>query len=298
ARPRAWRDAILCVVTAAACGSLIVGYNFVVYGTATEPFTGGRGTFQLDVFVPHLVFYSTALAVLWPGMIVAPVLDRSRLRWMVRGLCGVFFGFLTFYYFHDSGSSWAETLVVGQRLLQVALPIWIVSYAGVLDDWIVTPIRRALGGRVWNALVVVSCVVLLGAIGVVFKKHQGHLRTLLEAREAVVANVPPNSLIVYAGAFFKLVDLPGETPAYRIRELMYQDRPKEDPKILMEDLGRETDSWYLAALGHRNRAETLSDYPRSLVERFAMVEVPTHSSSLLLYVHRKGGPVPGSTPKP
>jgi len=34
-------------------------------------------------------------------MLFAPVLDRSRLRWLVRGVIVLFLGPLLFYYFHD-----------------------------------------------------------------------------------------------------------------------------------------------------------------------------------------------------
>ena len=143
-RPHRWRQAALCFAAGAGAGGGIVAYNLAVYGTPLEPFTAKRGFFAWRFLIPHLQFYGTALLVLWPGMLLAPVLDRSRIRWLVRGLCALFLGSLLLYYFHDTRPSWLETAILGQRLLQVILPLWIVSYAGVLDDWIVVPLRRRL----------------------------------------------------------------------------------------------------------------------------------------------------------
>src|SRR5262245_19788356 len=98
---------------------------------------------------------------IWPAMLPAPLLDRSLLRWLIRGVCGLFFGFLTLYYFHDRAPDWLGTAVVGQRLLQVALPLWVVAYAGVLDDRVAGPLRRRLGGRTCAGLEALACAGLL-----------------------------------------------------------------------------------------------------------------------------------------
>src|SRR6202044_91977 len=106
-----------------------------------------RGEFGLQYLAKQVPFYATALMVLWPGMLIAPALDRSSLRGIARGVAATYFAFLSLYYWHDTGSNVAETLVVGLRLMQVALPVWIVSYAVVLDDRLVAPLRTRFGPR-------------------------------------------------------------------------------------------------------------------------------------------------------
>ena len=82
----------LCVLSAGSGlpAALIVLYNLAVYHAPLEPFTAGRGYFSAAFLVPHAAFYTTALLAIWPAMLLAPVLDRSPLRWLIRGLCGVF----------------------------------------------------------------------------------------------------------------------------------------------------------------------------------------------------------------
>ena len=75
---RPWRNALLCLLAGEAAGCLLVGYNLAVYGTPNEPFTKDRGFFSSAFVVPNAMFYATALLVLWPGMLFAPLLDRSR----------------------------------------------------------------------------------------------------------------------------------------------------------------------------------------------------------------------------
>ena len=105
---RGWRNAVACVLAGGVAGSALVAYNLAVYGTPTEPFTMHRGVFAAAFVVPHLAFYAAALLVIWPGMLLAPLLDRSRIRWLVRGVIVVFLGPLLFYYFHDRGDPLAR----------------------------------------------------------------------------------------------------------------------------------------------------------------------------------------------
>jgi hypothetical protein len=293
-RPHAWRDAVLCVAGGCLGGGLIVIYNLAVYGTPTEPFTGSRGFFSTAFFVPHAEFYVAALMTIWPAMLLAPLVDRSSLRWLVRGVCGVFLGFLTLYYFHDRGSSWIETAVVGQRLLQVALPIWIISYAGMLDDWVVIPLFEYLGRRTRMALAALACAGLLMGMTLAFARHQHHLNELRAARDALIADVPEGSLIVFDGALFKLVGIPEGVPTYRLRQLLYDDEVIE-PRRLSEDLDHEPRPWFLATL-HRGPRGVLAEASRELIARRRMEPVATNSAILSLYVSPKRTPPVEATP--
>ena len=277
---------------------MLVGYNLAVYGTPNEPFTMKRGYFSAALVVPNATFYATALLVVWPGMLFAPLLDRSRLRWLVRGVIVIFLGPLLFYYFHDTAPGWLETSVVGLRLLQVALPLWIVSYAGVIDDWVAAPVRRRLGGWGWGWLVAFACVALLAANGLGFARHRRHLDALRRARDAVVANIPGESLVMYQGSLVKIVGTPLGVPEYRLRPLEFEGKPADDPAFLYRDLDSELHdrhrAWYFANL-HRRPGEPvpLTEYSRALVGRYRMERIPVDSPLLNLYVAR---PEPVATP--
>ena len=85
---------------------MTVAYNLAVYGMVLDPFTSKRGFFSSRFLGPHGLFYAGALMAIWPSMLPAPLLDCSRLRWLVRGVCGFCLTTAILYYFHDRAKSW------------------------------------------------------------------------------------------------------------------------------------------------------------------------------------------------
>jgi len=279
ARPR--RDAALCLLAGAGGGGLIVAYNLAVYGAPMEPFSAARGVFSTRYFPENFRFYLLALMTVWPAMLPAPLLDRSPVRWLIRGACGLYLVFLSCYYFHDATPSWLETAVVGQRLLQVALPLWIVSYAGVLDDRVAGPLRRRLGDRAWATAAALGCAGLLAGTALAFHRHQDHLGRLREARDAVVAAVPEGSLVVANTVVSKLFAVPVGVPAYRWRALDFHGQPLDHSR----ELCREDRPWFLAVLP-KVPGEPLPAPARELVARYRMEPSPSPDPRLSLYVAR------------
>jgi hypothetical protein len=287
---RPWRDAALCLLGGAAVGCVLATYNVAVYGTLNEPFTRERGYFSPAFVLLNTLFYGTVLLLIWPGMLIAPMLDTSRLRWFVRGSVVLFLGPLLFYYFHDVAAGWLETLVVGQRLIQIALPLWIVSYACVLTDMLAAPRLRGLSDVVRTVVAPVICVGLLTGTALMFARHQHHLEGLREARDAFVSNVPGGSLVVYQGSLTKIVGTPRDVPEYRFRALEFEGKPAEDPAVLYRDLDHEHEHrpWFFAIL-HRQPGDhqLTSDYVHALVKRYAMEEIAIGSPLVSLYVARE-----------
>ena len=252
-----------------------------------DPFTSKRGFFSSQFLGPHGLFYAGALMAIWPFMLPAPLLDCSRLRWLVRGVCGFFLTTAILYYFHDRGKSWPETAVLGQRLIQVALPLWIVSYAVVLDDRLVAPSRRWVGGRARVVLAAAACVGLLAANGLIFRKHQQHLNRLLSARDATAAAIPPGSLVVDHGALRKLFGVPVEVPKYCWHQLTFQGTVLVRPGDGV--IGCERSPWFLAVLG-AGEGQPLPDAALALVDHYRMVPVPSREPRLAVYVGEVGPP--------
>ena len=282
-RPHAWRSALLCLLGGGCVGGLIVAYNLAIYGTLLDP--GSIGTFSTKFLLPHLGFYAVALMAIWPALLLAPVLDRSRLRWLIRGVCGFYLVFLSTYYFYDRAPGWLGTLVIGQRLLQVALPLWIISYAGVIDDWVAKPLRRWLGGRAWTALVALACVGLLAGTAIMFSRHQDHLNRLARWRDAMVAAIPSGSLVVTNNVLPKLFGIPSGLPPYRLRELDFQDQPLDHSR----EIEQEDRPWYLAILP-RALGSPSPKAARDLLDRYHMDPVPTSDPNLTLYVSQPMDP--------
>jgi hypothetical protein len=270
-RPHPWRQAALCLLTGGLCGGLVVAYNLWLFHHPTDPNPAMRGSFGARYFVGNATFYATALMVIWPGMLLAPLLDRSLIRWNVRGVCGLYLVFFLFYYWHDTGSSWIETAIVGQRLIQVALPLWIVSYVGVVDDRLAGPLRRVLGRRAWSTLAAATCVALLAANGLIFAKHQGHLKHLLAVRDTVAHAIPDGAVVAANGNISKLFGVPSGPPSYRFLAL---------PEVLNTPPASAS-RWYVAVLAKSPADESLA---RDIAARYKMTPVPTDDPQLSLFV--------------
>jgi hypothetical protein len=276
ARADRWRQAILCLIVGGACGAAIVGYNLMLYHHPTDPNPAMRGFFSARFVAPNLLFYGASLMAIWPGMLPAPLLDRSPLRVMARGVCGFFLAFFLFYYWYDRGGSWAETLVLGQRLLSVALPVWIVSYAGVVDDLVAAPIGRRIGPHASWAVALLGGLALLAATGLMFGRHERHLDDLLDARAEVARLVPDGAVVGANGTVAKLFGVPTQPPFYR---WIWVGEPPAG-------------TWYLAYLA-KSPGDAAAVEARSFAERYRMTPVPSGRPDLLIYVST---PSPGPQP--
>jgi hypothetical protein len=230
--------------------------------------------------VPQARFYAAALMVIWPGMLLAPLLDRSTLGGLVRGVCGLFVVLYLFYYWHDEGVGWFATAAVGQRLLLVVLPLWVVSYAGVLDNLVAAPLYRRVGQRLGGGLAAVACAGLLAAIALMFSEHQGHLRRLLAVRDAVSAVAPEGAPVAVNPTVEKLFGVPTWPPSYRLIRLADVAAGRGLP----EDLAAVP--WYVAAVAKSPADTTVAD-ARAVAERFGMARVSTGIPGLLLYTSRR-----------
>jgi hypothetical protein len=287
-RPRPGRAA-RCLAAGAAGGAALAAYNLAVYGRPVDPFTAPRAWFSARFLGPNLVFYEVALMAVWPGLLLAPALDRSRLRWLTRGVIALFLGPLLFYSFHDRGPGWLETQVLGQRLVQVALPLWVVAYAGVADDLAAAPLRARLGPRARAGLTALACLALLGANALASFRHQRRLEALADARDALRDAVPPGAMIAYQGELFKAAMGPDGAQLYDARGFAAGERPWYFPEVTPGELDRAPRPWYLAALKPRPDAP-LSDAFREAVARHGLRPVPTASPRLVVY--RAGAPTP------
>jgi hypothetical protein len=273
ARPRPWRQAALCLASGGLCGGLIVAYNLAMFGHATDPNPSMHGPLLDTRYVAvNAGFYAAALMVLWPGMLPAPIFDRSILRWLARGVCGLYLAFFLAYYWYDQGGSWAETCVLGLRLIEVALPIWIVSYAGVVDDLVAAPLRRRIGRGASRALAASGCLALLVATGLMFARHQRHLADLGAGRAAMARAVPDGAAVIANGAVYKLFAVPSGPPSYR----------------WLSEPPRSSETWYAATLA-KSPADPMLARTREFAEGRGMTRVPSGNDSLVIYKSEAAG---------
>ncbi len=267
AREHPWRQAALCLLVGGSCGAAILGYNLILYHHPTDANPAVRGLFGARFVAGNALFYGAALMAIWPGMLLAPLLDRSILRTMARGVCGLYLAFFLPYYWVDQGGSWAEEAILGLRLIEVALPIWIVSYAGVVDERVATPLRRRIGGRASWTLAASGYLALLAATGLMFARHQRHLEGLRSAREAMARAVPDGAAVISNGTLAKLFSVPSSgPPTYR---------------WIWEPPG-SSDTWYIAMLAKSPDDPTIAR-AREFAEGRGMAEVPSGSDRLVIY---------------
>ncbi len=276
-----WRDsklaqpkleALKCLAVSGIVITLIAFYNIYLHGS---PFGATAGYFAAHFLVPNFVFYAVALLLVWPGMLVAPLVEKSRLGSLALATCFPVLSLFSFYYFHDTGSSLAETLVLGQRLLQCVLPIWIVTFASVLDCAMLPMLERR-----WQvlkpALIAAACLVLLTEQWYLFRRHEGYLRGLKAVRDELAATVPAGAVIVSNSMVLKLFGIPDPAlPRYRWI-------PFDGAANYATGLQTELRPWFFGVLPKRPDDEVLRRLPE-FVQRYGLVPVHTVTPKLLLY---------------
>jgi hypothetical protein len=132
------------------------------------------------------------------------------------------------------------------------------------------------------AILAAACVGLLG-VGMMFHKHQQHLNRLLSAREAFIAAIPADSLVIDHGPLRKLFGVPVKLPKYRWHSLAYQDTTRVVPGDV--SIGRERTPWFLAVLSS-GEGQPLPAAARVLIDHYGMTPVPSRESCLSLYTIR------------
>jgi hypothetical protein len=271
------REALSCLLVGGAFGAALVAYNSIALG---HPFGlyEGHGYFSRDVILPNLAWFGAALLVIWPLMLLAPLLDRSPVRWGARALIVPMFALASCWFFHDRNPSPAFTLVLVQRQLITILPVWIIGYACVADALVLRRMAAVLPRSLMGATIACACVAVMGVQGVIFQRHQRHLEDLRAARDEVARVVPAGSVVVGNSTMEKLFGIPIDSPAYEWMSYSYQGTAIDHSAVLQTI----SEPWYLALLPKEPGAElpeTLTDY----VSRYHMTRVSTHHPTLILY---------------
>lgn len=267
------REALMCLLTGSGAGALMVAYNFFMYGNATGIV---KGEFGLRFFPGNLIFYAAVLLAIWPLMLLAPVIDRSRLRLASAAVCAPTFAFFCFYYFHDQGPGLVQTLVVGPRLLQIALPTWIVAYCVVMDRHVVRRLSNLIPKRAIRGLVAAVLVLLAAFNGLMFARHQQHLDNLINLRDEITGTVPPGSLLLSNASAWKLLGvLYPAVPAYRLMQ--------PGDAGFAAAAAREDRAWYISLLAREGGGSIDDQAIRAAIARYSCESLKTPHTELLLY---------------
>lgn len=275
-RESKWREAIACSVTGMTGVLAMTAYNLVMLDSFVAPFSP---SFNATFAPSNLTFYVAALTCVWPVMILAPLVVRSSVRWYVVALCIPLLTLLCFYYWFDKGPTVAETVVLGQRLLQPVIPVWIVAYAVATNDSVVSRLRGLVSDRFIVAGLAVAGVLLLCGVAVAFRAHQAHLQRLVDVRTELSGIVPDGSLVIGNGTLRKVFGVPYEgVPAYDWEYMEYFGDVL-DHSTRIADEPRE---WFVAFLLKSDSPE-LAIIASGYADRYGMIRIPTKSPGLVVY---------------
>lgn len=274
---REWvREVVLCCAATTAGVVSLVSYNAAMFGSPLPPFAP---LFDAGFLFHNVGFYLIALALLWPLMIVTPVVDRSVNRLYFMALSLPLLGLLCLYYWYDKGASYSETVVLGQRLLQPALPAWIVAYSVTADDWIVSRLQSHLPERLVTCTVVFAGIVLLSGVGLAFRAHQLHLLRFVSARDEVISIIPKGSLVVGNGTLRKVFGVTYDgVPEYRWKMYEFEGVVLDHTAVI----AAESQAWFIAYLEKSGTADDMHSIDEE-VEKFGMTRLPTSSPGLVIY---------------
>lgn len=277
-----WKASGACLAGGGAVGMAIVLYNLGIYGRPLG-FTG-QGFWAPEYIVSNGAAYLFALGILWPCMLIAPLLHRGPGRGALWTTVLTLFATMLVYSWHDDGAGRLQTAVLSLRLLQPVLPLWIVAYAEVLEDRFAPAVRRlAPPGRRTAVLALAGAMLLVGQT-ILFQRHQRHLWDLVRARDQISASVPAGSLVVANGAVRKLFASLDATPPY-YRWLPY-DFDGKTPDW-GDAIAAETGDWYLAILPKRPGNE----FPRVLDRYLRSYEAERiEAGAIRLILYRMAAP--------
>jgi hypothetical protein len=284
--------ALKVVVGGGVIGACLLGYNQLFFGHLLG--ATGQGHFGLGYFTRNLSHYATALALIWPGMLLAPLV-WALWRWLRRGehvapevdrrgaillsLSLPLFGILLVYYFFDAmDGPFSKRVVMGQRLLLPAIPAWVLLFAQVLSEEFPGDLfgaerrRRLLSGLA----PLVAAAGLVGG-GAIMVRHQTYLEELVVQRDQVTETIPSGSLVLANRHFSKLLEVPREgLPSYRLPRYEHHGKPLAGAR---ERARAERQPYFLVHL-RRRPGEALPESWTELVTDLGGETV--HESPLLL----------------
>jgi hypothetical protein len=276
------REALRCLAASTAVGGLIGIYNIYLY----HDIVGLRlGLFGPEYLLPEGAFYAIALTLLWPAMLPILLIDHSDLTRLARAASLPIALLGCIYYWHDTGASWAETLVLGQRLLQCVLPIWIVAYASFLDMKVLPLLRSHATSKLIPFSSLIIALALMAGQWYIFYKHTSHLNSLKIARDEIIAKVPPGSVIVANYTLEKLFGVAGSSPRYRWLPYLSPEWARYYASQSRQ-LDLEKRPWFIALLpkqAGKDKAEALDHYAQAYI----LAPVATSAPNLKLYVAEK-----------
>jgi hypothetical protein len=263
------REAARCLLAAGGILGPLIAYNLYLLGNPFGPTF--QGSFSLAYVKENLSFYAPSLCLIWPLMLLSPLFAPRRIRNECCAICWPLFLVVLFYFWRDRGATFAESLVLGQRLLQPALPFWIIAYAATIGG-VLAKLAKPFLSRALVVPTILAGISLFTLQLVIFRQHDRHLLALSEVREELIQKIPPGSTVLANRNLSKLF-LVALSPEPRFHWVECEDLQlpylQESPR-------------YLAIL-EKHPSGSISQEVERLAGRLGMTRVATQNPRLLLY---------------
>jgi len=264
----------------------IITYNLYLYGFPF-PLQTFSDRFVWSHFPEKFPIYFSGLMFLWPGMFLA-IFAKQKERWKIilPLACLIYLLFFSFYYHHDSRSSYWTTLIIGQRFMQIILPVWIFLgiglYLRLLDVRVVSNFTDRLAKPIRLAAPAV-CILLLFILNtMVIKTHQEHLLAFESAKEEVKEKIPVSATIIANVTLRKLFGVyDPENPSYHWLNIGWLGHVT-DPSSLLKGTLDNTSPVYLAVLARLNPSE-VSEFINPYQDHYNILRIPSESPRLALF---------------
>jgi len=231
-----------CLVFALAClvsALPLLAFNLAAYGSLLDPFSAGRGLFSLKYLPEQIPFYAESLSLFWPLMFFSPFLVLKREKAAIPAVCLSFLALLGCYYFHDSSASRVQTDIIGLRLMQVALPTWIIAYCLVIYHQCSAILARF--DRFRSTAGIFFLVIGTVLTYAIFDRHQTRLVDYAQRRQALLEAAPSGGFLLSEGLVHKLVGIyRPEQPDYEPHLVTFQSNRSYDEGVLQDRLRGRT----------------------------------------------------------
>ena len=238
-RSRHFRDAAIFALACFISALPLFCFNLAAYGTLLDPFSAGRGIFSFRYLSTQIPFYAESLSLFWPFMLIAPLFCFRPEKSAITAICLTFLAMLGCYYFHDSSPSRIQTDIIGLRLMQVALPAWIIGYAALLNKMGNNLLNRHIQlNKLVNIISIVFGITLTLAI---FSRHQSRLIDYAQRRETLLKATSSGGFLLTEGLVNKLVGIyRPDQPEYEPHQVTFQSNRSYNESELQSRLKSET----------------------------------------------------------
>ena len=169
--------------------ALILAYNAFAYGSPLSFPMYLTGHFSPAYFPHNVWYYGTALLILYPLMLVAPLLAGKGRRLLLGLPAYALLALYCFFSYTYDVPSLPARLTVGVRYLLPGLPFFILAFGIAADR-----LARRLRGVSWLKYAALIAMALLSVA--IQSRHDSLLRVQTDYQRLLLANVPRSALLL------------------------------------------------------------------------------------------------------